>query len=300
MRLKAFAGEMLGTFVLTLFGCGAVAVTVLFNAHQGLMQVALAWGMGVTLAIYLTRHLSCAHLNPAVSIAMAVSGRMKAGKLPIYLAAQFVGAILAGVAIYALFNPSIVAFEAAHQIIRGTPESIKTAMMFGEFYPNPSSVNAVVSMPLAMAVEAFGTFLLVLFIFAMTEDCNVGRPSDHLTPVFIGLTVTSLICLTAPLTQTGLNPARDFGPRLVAWLMGWGNNAFPDQVGGFLHVYIFSPVVGGSAAALFFTRILAPMMSLEKQSCACACDTSSCGCSGSPSDTTGGHCACSCKEGNEK
>ncbi|MEI7947900.1 MAG: aquaporin, partial [bacterium] len=203
MYAKAFAGEAIGTFVLTLFGCGAVAVSVLFNAHQGLMQVALAWGIGVTLAIYLTRHLSCAHLNPAVSIAMAVSGRMKVGKLPIYLAAQFLGAILAGLVIYAFFNPSIVAFEAAHQIVRGAPESIKTAMMFGEFYPNPGAVGAVVSLPLAMAVEAFATFLLVLIIFALTEDCNVGRPSDNSAPVFIGLTVTSLICLTAPLTQTG-------------------------------------------------------------------------------------------------
>ena len=290
--MKAFAGEAIGTFVLTLFGCGAVAVTVLFNAHQGLMQVALAWGIGVTLAIYLTRHLSCAHLNPSVSTASAVSGRMKAGKLPIYLAAQFFGAILAGLAIYTLFNPSIVAFEAAQQIVRGTPESIKTAMMFGEFYPNPGAVGAVVSMPLAMAVEAFGTFLLVLMIFAMTEDCNVGRPSDHLTPLFIGLTVTSLICLTAPLTQTGLNPARDLGPRLVAWLMGWGDAAFPDKVGGFFFVYILSPIIGGIMAALFFARILAPMMRLEKHSCACACDQTTCGCSESQSPATDGRCAC--------
>lgn len=292
MRLKAFAGEMLGTFVLTLFGCGAVAVTVLFNAHQELMHIALAWGIGVTLAIYLTRHLSCAHLNPAVSIAMTISGRMKVNKLPIYLAAQFLGAILAGLAIYAFFNPSIVAFEAAHQIVRGAPESIRTAMMFGEYYPNPGVAGAVVSMPLAMAVEAFGTFLLVLIIFAMTEDCNVGRPSDNLTPVFIGLTVTSLICLTAPLTQTGLNPARDLGPRLVAWLSGWGEAAFPDKTGGFFFVYILSPIIGGITASIFFTRVLAPMMSLEQKTCACMCDQTTCGCSGSQSPATDGRCAC--------
>ena len=267
MRLKAFAGEMLGTFVLTLFGCGSVAVSILFNAHQGLMQVALAWGIGVTLAIYLTRHLSCAHLNPAVSIAMAVSGRMKANKLPIYILAQFLGAILAGVAIYLLFNPSIVAFEAAHQMVRGAPESIKTAMMFGEFYPNPGAVGAVVSLPLAMAVEAFATFLLVLIIFALTEDCNVGRPSDNSAPVFIGLTVTSLICLTAPLTQTGLNPARDLGPRLVAWMAGWGSAAFPDKSGGFFWVYILAPVVGGCLASFVFTRILMPLMRITNEPC---------------------------------
>ena len=106
-------------------------------------------------------------------------------------------------------------------------------MIFGEYYPNPGS-KAIVSLPLAMGAEALGTFLLVLMVFALTEGCNVGRPDDALAPVFIGLTVTSIICLVAPLTQAGLNPARDLGPRLVAWLMGWGDAAFPDRVGGLL------------------------------------------------------------------
>ena len=104
---KEFIGEALGTFLLVLFGCGSVAVSILFNAYQGIMQIALAWGIGVTLAIYLTRHLSCAHLNPAVSIAMVISKRMSARKLPVYLIAQFSGAFLAGLAIYFLFSPSI-------------------------------------------------------------------------------------------------------------------------------------------------------------------------------------------------
>ncbi len=237
---REFIGEALGTFVLVLFGCGSVAVSVLFDAHQGLMQVALAWGLGVMLAIYLTRHLSCPHLNPAVSLAMVVSGRMSARRLPVYLSAQLAGAILAGLTLYALFASSIAAYENAHGILRGTSASIKTAMMFGEFYPNPGS-KAVVSLPLAIGVEAFGTFLLVLMVFALTEGCNVGRPNDALAPVFIGLTVTSIICLIAPLTQAGLNPARDLGPRLVAWLTGWGDAAFPDRVGGFLHGLLPTP-----------------------------------------------------------
>ena len=65
-----------GTFVLVLFGCGSVAVSILFTAYEGIMQIALAWGLEVTLAIYLTRYLSCAHLNPAVSVAMVIGGRM--------------------------------------------------------------------------------------------------------------------------------------------------------------------------------------------------------------------------------
>ncbi len=259
MRTREFIGEALGTFLLVLFGCGSVAVSVLFNAHRGLMEIALAWGIGVTLSIYLTRHLSCAHLNPAVSLSMALSGRMAFRKLPVYVTAQLLGAFLAGCMIYALFSSSLTAYETTHQIVRGTAASVQTAKMFGEFYPDPGSA-AVVSLPVAIGAEALGTFLLVLMIFALTEGCNVGRPDNALAPVFIGLTVTSIICLVAPITQAGLNPARDFGPRMVAWLMGWRDAALPDRVGGFFHVYILAPLVGGVLASQFFVRILEPAM----------------------------------------
>ena len=270
---KEFIGETLGTFLLVLFGCGSVAVSILFGAYNGILQIAMVWGVGVTLAIYLTRHLSCAHLNPAVSLSMVVGGRMSVRKLPVYLIAQFVGAILAGLVVYILFEPSISAYESTHHIIRGTAESVQTAKMFGEYYSAPGSL-AVVSLPLAIGAEAFGTFLLVLMIFALTEGCNVGRPNDALAPLFIGLTVASVICLIAPLTQAGLNPARDFGPRLVAWATGWGDAAFPDRVGGFFYVYILAPVFGGILASLFFVHVLEPAMKRSSVQCNCANDKS--------------------------
>jgi glycerol uptake facilitator protein len=267
---KEFIGETLGTFILVLFGCGSVTVSVLFGAYQGILQIAMAWSIGVTLAIFLTGHLSCAHLNPAVSIAMVIGGRMKASKLPVYLISQLAGAILAGLVLYLLFSPSISAFESAHNIVRGTAGSVQTAKMFGEYYSQPGN-PAVVSMPLAIGAEAFGTFLLLLMIFALTEGCNVGRPDGAVAPLFIGLTVGSIICLIAPLTQAGLNPARDFGPRLVAWLTGWGSASFPDQNGGFFWVYILGPIIGGSLASLFFVHILEPAM--KRSSVPCDCDT---------------------------
>ena len=111
-------------------------------------------------------------------------------------------------------------------------------------------------------------------IFALTEGCNVGRPDDAIAPMFIGLTVTSIICLIAPLTQAGLNPARDFGPRLVAWLAGWDKAAFPDQVGGFFFVYILGPMLGGVIASLFFVHILEPAMKHSPVQCNCTNDKS--------------------------
>ena len=107
MFKREFLGEFSGTFLLVLFGCGTVAVDTLFGAHVSLALIALFWGIGVTLSIYLTRHLCCAHLNPAVTMAMACSGRMTWKKVPTYLIAQFLGAFAAGWVIYLLFFTSI-------------------------------------------------------------------------------------------------------------------------------------------------------------------------------------------------
>lgn len=266
--MKEFLGESLGTFVLVLFGCGSVAVSVLFGEYNSIFQIAIVWGIGVSLAIYLTRHLSCAHLNPAVSIAMVAGKRMKACKLPVYLSAQFLGAFIAGALIYFFFSPSIQNYELANEIVRGAEASKATAKMFGEFYITATNC-ATCDMWYAILAEGFGTFMLVLLIFALTEGCNVGRPSNTQVPMFIGLSVSIIITLIAPLTQAGLNPARDFGPRMVAWIAGWGNAAFPDSSGGFFWVYILAPIVGGVLAALFFLRIIEPAMKKVSGQCDC-------------------------------
>lgn len=265
---REFFGEIVGTFLLVLFGCGAVAVTTLYQAHQGLFQIAMVWGVGVSLAIYATRHLSCAHLNPAVTVAMVASGRMLARKMPSYLIGQFLGAFVGGLLIYFLFADGISAFEATNGIVRGTPSSMESARMFGEYYISTGN-GVLAAMGKAMAVEGIGTFLLVLMIFSLTEGCNLGRPHDHLAPLFIGLTVTSLICLLAPLTQAGFNPARDLGPRLVAILFGWGEAALPDRIGGFFWVYVVGPILGALTAGLFFTKVIEPLMKRGGSECGC-------------------------------
>ena len=258
---RDFVGEALGTFILVFFGCGTVAVTILFDAHSGLLQVAIVWGLAVTLAIYSTRHLSCAHLNPAVSLAMVAAKRMGVAKLPAYLLGQFGGALIAALVVYLLFGSTLTQYEAVHQIIRGSAESIKTAMIFGEFFPNPGAGAWVQVTPTnAFFAEAFGTAILVLLIFSLTEDCNVGRPDDKLAPLFIGATVAMIIAVIAPLTQAGLNPARDLSPRLVAYFAGWGQAAFPAPDYSFLTVYVLGPIAGGLCSAAFFTKILSPLM----------------------------------------
>lgn len=268
-----FAGEFIGSFLLVFFGCSSVAVTVLFSSHVGLFQVAAVWGIGVTIAIYATRHLSCAHLNPAVSIAMVIGGRMSARRLPVYIIAQFAGAFSAAAVLYLIFGDSIARFEEIHGIVRGGPESVKTAMMFGEFYPNPGAgAAASVSTLTAVLTEGVGTFILVFLIFTLTEGCNLGRPDDMMAPLFIGLAVTLIISATAPLTQTGLNPARDLSPRLFSILMGWDRAALSNGWHGSLIVYVGGPIVGGGFASLVFTRIIEPLMKSKKNTGICNCD----------------------------
>ncbi|MBL4653968.1 MAG: aquaporin family protein [Flavobacteriales bacterium] len=251
---KELLGEYIGTFILVLFGCGAVASAVLLNAFGSLLEVAIIWGIGVTVAIFAVRNVCPAHLNPAVSIAMALFGNLPLKKLPFYIACQFVGAFSAAALLYFIFGDTIVMFEQTNNIVRGTIESSQTAMIFGEFFPNPSFADKVsISWLEAMILEGIGTFILVFVIFRLTEK---KEQIDNFTPILIGLTVTLIICLIAPYTQAGLNPARDFGPRLFAYLTGWGNTAFPIAPFSFFTVYILGPIVGGLGAGLF-NKILA-------------------------------------------
>lgn len=250
MTFKSFAGEFLGTFILVLFGCGAVAGATLFGAFASLLEVALIWGIGVALGIFASRNLSQAHLNPAVSLAMLWSRKIKRQDLAGYLLGQFAGAFLAGLLLLLILHPSIEHFEAANEIVRGTEGSQRSAMMFGEYYPNPAFAEQIsLSLGGAIALEAFGTFLLVMMIFFLTEKTD---QIDNLTPLMIGLTVSVIITLIAPFTQAGLNPARDFGPRMVAWIGGWGPMAFPDPFGGWFWVYMLGPVLGGITASILF------------------------------------------------
>ena len=271
-HVSNFLGELIGTSILVFFGCGSVAVTILFSSHSGLFQVAATWGISVALAIYATRHISCAHLNPAVSVAMVVAGRMAPRKLLSYLLGQFTGAFLASVVLYILFSGSIVQYENINGILRGSPDSIKTAMMFGEFYPNPGlGYEVTVSTMNAFLAEMIGTFALVFLIFSLTDGCNVGRPDDSLSPLFVGLSITIIISVIAPLTQAGLNPARDLSPRIFAYLAGWGKTVFPDSHWGFLTVYVLGPITGGILASFFFERIIKPIMSNKSKAKTCTC-----------------------------
>lgn len=266
-RFHPYAAEVVGTFILVLFGTGSVAAAVLTGAQMGLWQVAVVWGFGVTLAIYATASISGAHLNPAVTLAFAIwrPNDFPMSRLPGYWGSQLAGAVLGGLAILVAFGPFIDRFEEDRGLVRGEAGSQASAMVFGEYFPNPDVFGTderafdLVSPLMAVSVEAFGTAVLVFVIFALVDQWNSSRPGASLAPFFIGFTVAALISLFAPITQAGWNPARDFGPRIVAFLAGWDSIAIPGPRDGFW-VYIVGPLIGGLAGAGMYERLIRPGM----------------------------------------
>jgi len=246
-------GEVLGTYLITLIGTGVVATAVLTGAQVGLGQVAAVWWAGVTIAIFVSRPLGVAHLNPAVTISMATLGKFQWNLVASTILAQLAGAVLAGVTVAVAFGSLLDRFLASKGLTIGAPGSQVGAMVFGEYFPNPAMFGtgpdayAVISPVGATIVEAFGTAILVFAIIRLTDPRS--RVPDWLAPILIGLVVATLINLFAPLTQAAWNPARDLGPRLVAWAIGFGDVAIPGPRGE-VFVYIVGPVFGGIAGGL--------------------------------------------------
>lgn len=268
-ELPAWAvGEFFGTFLLAFFGCGSVCAAVLTGAQVGVFQVAIVWGLGIATAIYLTGSLSGAHLNPAVTLALASWNGFSWRRVPGYVAAQLLGAFAAVAALYLAFAGPLGVFEATNHIIRGQPGSEASAMIFGEFFPNPggrpfdSKALAMIGPGTAFYIESLGTAVLLLVILCSTDRRNDSRPGI-LTAATIGLTITLLISLLAPLTMACFNPARDFAPRVFSALAGWGSVPFTANGSGWFTVYILGPItggqIGGAIYRLFFKKAYASL-----------------------------------------
>lgn len=248
--MTAAAGELVGTFILVFFGVGAVQAAVATGAQAGLWQVAVVWAIGVSLAIYATAAYSGAHINPAITLVAIVYDRMSIPLGIVYMIAQLIGAMLAALVLYSMFSEAILEFERQRGLLRGGPGSELSAMMFGEYFPNPAVFGTdeaawrVVSEKRAFIAEMIGTAVLAFMVGALTSEKNMARPPAAITAIIIGITVAGIISIVAPLTQAALNPARDLGPRIVSFYLGWGEIAIPGPRGGWLTVYVLAPFLG--------------------------------------------------------
>lgn len=242
---RELLAEMIGVFIIVWIGCGTVCSATFKSAQTGLWQIAAVWGIAVALAISVTGPISGAHLNPAVTLALALLRGFSWRKVIPFVAAQVAGAVAAAAANLYLFSDAIAAFEQSGGIVRGTAASVASACAFGEYWSVPSWTTAFVA-------EALGTAMLALVIFSLTNPKN-KTTSDNpvLVPSLIGMTIAALISVIAPLTQAGFNPARDFGPRLIAWAGGWGQVAFKGW-----WLYVLAPLIGAPIGGFIADKIL--------------------------------------------
>jgi len=244
---REMLAELFGTFLIVFIGTGSVSSAIFTDSLVGLFQIASVWIIAVTIAICTTASISGAHLNPAISIAFAMVRPSKSfnwTKVLPYSMSQCLGAILGSWLNFVLYGSSIAAFEAKHGILRGAASGIKSAKCFGEYFVFPVTTTT------AFLAESIGTAILAFVIFALTHPKNDTVKSGFVPPL-IGLTVGGLISVLAPLTQAGFNPARDFGPRIVAWFAGWKTVAFRSS-----WLYIVAPIVGAAFGAALADHVL--------------------------------------------
>jgi glycerol uptake facilitator protein len=234
--------EFLGTFVLMLFGTGVVAMVVLFPSnspgaivHGGYTNITLGWGLAVTMGIYVAGKISGGHLNPAVTLTLAVFRGFPWRKVLPYSIAQTGGAFLAAALVYRNYLPAFRQFD---------PQLEKTAGVFTTFPAFPAFPQA------GFLDQVIGTALLLLLVLAITDELNLP-PGANLAPLMIGLVVVAIGMSFGGMHGYAINPARDFGPRLFTAFAGFRNNGLTDGPRVWW-VPVVAPLLGGLVGATVY------------------------------------------------
>jgi len=242
------AAEFLGTFVLIVFGSAVVAQVVLGGGGNGTyISINIAWGLAVTMGVYASAGVSGAHLNPAVTLALAVHRGFPWPKVVPYMLAQLAGAFLGAAVTFLTYREAFDRFDGGVRQVTGTQA---TAGIFAT-YPQP-----YLSLAGGFVDQVVGTALLMLLIFALGDTRNFA-PEGRFGPVLVGAAVV-LIGMSFGLNAGyAINPARDLGPRLFTLVAGWGSAVF--RAGnGWWWVPIVAPpigaVLGGYAYDALVTR----------------------------------------------
>jgi len=229
--LRELGAEFLGTFVLIVFGCGSVAQVLLSGQQNGeYLSINLGWGLGVVLGMYMAFGVSGAHLNPAVTLTLAVHRRFSWGKLLPYCLAQTAGAFVAAAVVYVTYWDALASFDGGVRQVLGDQG---TARIFAT-YPQPFLTPVIGG----LVDQIVGTALLMLCVFALTDHRNCA-PVAYITPVLVGAVIFTIGIAFGFNSGYAINPARDFGPRLFTFVAGWGTEVF--RAG---HCWWWIPIVG--------------------------------------------------------
>lgn len=261
--------EFLGTFVLIMFGVGSVAMavaalpgsgrtagpTTFFQGAGDWLLIAWGWAFAVTFGVYVAGGVSGAHLNPAVTLAFAVRRKFAWAKVLPYWIAQLVGAFVGAAVVLLTYHSAISAFEDAS---KPTGHSLTTFSIFATF-PAPYFHGSIWG---PLIDQVVGTALLLLLIAAVVDLRNTGVMAN-LGPLIIGLAVGAIGISFGANAGYAINPARDFGPRLLAWAAGWGKFAMPgdgDWFSGYFWIPIVGPLIGGVLGIVVYDLFISDVL----------------------------------------
>ncbi len=261
--LRALRGEliseMLAVIIIITIGDSAAAMITLYDPSpyaQAYWGVCIAWGLAVTMAIYVTGSVSGTHANPAVTLALMLFRGFPKRKVLPYWAAQVLGGMIGAALVLQLYHPVIDAYNGAHGMTRATGGAA------GVFFTHPGEHITPIH---AFWDQVILTGMLLLGIFAITDEFNDMAPRANSGALMIGLLVAMIGASGGYLEAWAINPARDFGPRLFAYFAGWGSSALPSP-GNYWWVPIAGPLVGGVAGAGLYQIAIKPYLPSGRKS----------------------------------
>ncbi len=260
--------EFLGTFVLIAFGDGVVAMavaalpgsgrtaspTTIFDAAGDWLLITWGWAIAVAMAIWVAGGVTGAHINPAVTLALAVRRKFAWNKVLPYWGSQVVGAFVGAALVFLVYRSAINATLLAEGAHKSAGNALATYSIFATF---PASYfHGSVWGPLIDQIV--GTAFLLMFVVAITDNRNL-LPAGNMTPLIVGFAVAAVGMSYGANAGYAINPARDFGPRLFAWIAGWGKVALPgtDHTAPFMFsnyfwIPIIGPLIGGIIGVLIY------------------------------------------------
>lgn len=245
--LREVLAEFLGTFVLIVFGVAVVAQVVLSGQANGAyLSINLGWGLAVMFGCYVAGGVSGAHLNPAVTVALAVHRGFPWGKVGPYVLGQLAGAFVASVVVYATYYEALNVFDGGVRQVTG---ELGTAGIWATY---PQAFLS--TFPGGFLDQVVGTALLVGVIFALIDTRNTPPPAG-LGPMIVGLLVVVIGMTFGYNAGYAINPARDFAPRVFTALFGWGSEVF--RAGNtWWWVPVTAPIVGAVLGGWVYDQLI--------------------------------------------
>ncbi|AQT86009.1 MIP/aquaporin family protein [Paenibacillus larvae] len=233
--MSSFMGELVGTMILIILGggvCAGVNLKKSFAHQSGWIVITFGWGLAVAMGAYAVGSVSGAHLNPALTLALAFKGDFAWTNVPAYILAQMIGAFLGAVIVFLHYLPH-------------WKETEDPGAKLGVFSTGPAIPNPFAN----LLSEMIGTFILVLGILAI----GANKFTDGLNPFIVGFLIVSIGLSLGGTTGYAINPARDLGPRIAHFLLpipGKGSSNWK-----YAWIPVVGPILGGCFGGLFYKAV---------------------------------------------